>query len=263
MDGKDLHGVVKRHVFGIRAEVKSCVQWLDDNTLLYPAGALLTLHNLNSNNQRFIESTYQCTGITAVAVSANKKFIAFAESGENPQVQIIDVVTRKRRKVLSVADVGSDRFVSLAFSADGRHLVTQGGAPEWNMYYWNWERSKPLAIVPLASMRSMAEVGAGTTAAEDLTSQLVSTSFSRHVRSANGSGEQLVTAVSVCPSDPLLVTVSGIGMMRYYRYTDGGAAAAIRGRLRQRNTRYVYYASLGHRGLCRRLYPPGRYDCHQ
>lgn len=70
-----------------------------------------------------------------MAVSSNKKFVAFAESGSNPCIQLIDLVTRKRRKVLSVSDLGSDRFISLAFSADGRHLVSQGGSPAFNVYY--------------------------------------------------------------------------------------------------------------------------------
>lgn len=30
----------------------------------------------------------------------------------------------------------------LAFSPDNRLLAAQGGAPEWNLVIWNWEKAK-------------------------------------------------------------------------------------------------------------------------
>ena len=33
-------------------------------------------------------------------------------------------------------------IASLAFSADGRLLAVQGGAPEWSLTVWAWERAK-------------------------------------------------------------------------------------------------------------------------
>lgn len=30
----------------------------------------------------------------------------------------------------------------LAFSPDNRLLAVQGGAPEWNLVIWNWEKAK-------------------------------------------------------------------------------------------------------------------------
>ncbi len=30
----------------------------------------------------------------------------------------------------------------MAFSPDGRLIAAQGGAPEWNLVIWNWEKSK-------------------------------------------------------------------------------------------------------------------------
>ncbi len=30
----------------------------------------------------------------------------------------------------------------LAFSHDGAFLAAQGGAPEWNLAMWQWEKSK-------------------------------------------------------------------------------------------------------------------------
>lgn len=35
----------------------------------------------------------------------------------------------------------------MAFSPDGRLLAVQGGAPEWNLVLWVWEKSKVVASV--------------------------------------------------------------------------------------------------------------------
>lgn len=36
-------------------------------------------------------------------------------------------------------------FVSLAFSADGKYLAAQAGAPDWTLALWVWEKSKLVA----------------------------------------------------------------------------------------------------------------------
>lgn len=226
--------VVKRHAFGMLPSVSGSLYWLDEGTLMYPVGKTVALHNISSNNQRFLEANYQSSCVTAVTISANKKFVAIAEGGQNPQVQIIDTVTRKRRKVLSVNDIQSDRFVAMAFSADGRHLVTQGGAPGWNLFYWNWERSKPLAAVSLSyaqeELRHSNEDEIGGASGHMMQrrdsrmatgASQASTTFTSNHSNGKDKGPPLVTGVAVCPSDPLLLTVSGTGILRYYQYVDG------------------------------------------
>lgn len=213
---KDARTLLKRHAFGARSDVRGALEWLDEGTLMFPVGKCIALHNISSNNQRFLEASCLSSSITALAVSANKKFVAIAEGGDSPQVQIVDTVTRKRRKVLSVGDLNSDRFVALGFSSDGRHLVTQGGPPGWGLYYWNWERSKPLAHIPIGA--SLEDVSGGThgTAADRQ-------SGNEKTPPPPGSGGLLggavaVTEVSVCPGDALIITVSGVGFLRYYQY---------------------------------------------
>lgn len=57
-----------------------------------------------------------------------------------PTVNIYDVVNLRRRKMLSWPEMGSPNIVSVAFSADGRLCLTQGGAPEWKLVLWTAEK---------------------------------------------------------------------------------------------------------------------------
>ncbi|ESL10759.1 hypothetical protein TRSC58_01502 [Trypanosoma rangeli SC58] len=207
--------LVKRHAFGVRPEVYGCLSWVEEGTLLYPVGKTVAVHNLNTNTQRFFETTVHSSGLTALAVSANKKFIAIAEGGMLPQIQIIDSVPRKRRKTLSVQDLGSDRFVAMDFSVDGRHLATQGGGPQWKLFYWNWERSKPLAFTSVVADYKLSD-------SQDSVNHLSGLQDSR-MKEPHGalSAPPPVSCVTICPQDPLLIAVSGLGMMRFYRYVDG------------------------------------------
>ncbi|CCW63626.1 unnamed protein product [Phytomonas sp. EM1] len=215
--------LVKRHAFGARSDPHNALCWVDEGTLMYPVGKTVALHQLSTNNQRFLDSSYcNVLGITSIAISENKKFVAIAEGGENPQVQVIDTMTRKRRKLLSISpsELGSDRFIAMAFSTDGRHLVTQGGGPSWNLYYWNWERSKPLAMISLSSMADFTKLtqkhkgrgGPGLTG--DSKSGAATSKSSPPSR-------PLVTHVSICPSDAVTIAVSGMNFICLYRYTDG------------------------------------------
>jgi WD40 repeat protein len=228
--------LVKRYVFGTHHDGESCLHWMDDGALLYPVGKTVVLQQPHSCHQRFLEAAYQSTAITAIAMSANKKFVAIAESGKHPQIQIIDTVTRKRRKVLSVSELDSDRYVALSFSSDGRHLVTQGGAPGWNLYYWNWERSQPLGSVSVAQVYQASQQappetsGPGGRATEPIQQRAGAGASAinaggppvTHPRSASSRGSPMVvSSIGVCPQDPLLVSVAGNGFFRFYRYTDG------------------------------------------
>jgi len=203
----ELRTLSKRHAFGIKSDIYGCIHWLDENTVAYPVGRNVVMHNIHSNAQKFFLTSEKTEAISAIALSPNKKFIAIAESGEHPQIQIVDTNTRKRRKVLTVTDLGSDRFVCLQFSGDGRHLATQGGAPSWNLLYWNWERSKPLAQTPVTRDNLTTGSAAGA-------SRLGGDGGASHFNN-------VVSHVTINPRDPLHIVVSGNGLYRCYRYVDG------------------------------------------
>ena len=44
------------------------------------------------------------------------------------------------------AEVASREFVCLAFSPDSKGLLTHGGAPDWTLVYWLWEKAKVGAV---------------------------------------------------------------------------------------------------------------------
>ena len=94
--------VAARHTFGIKADVKDNICYLDEQTVIYPSGHNIVIFNTEQKTQKFIPGTENTEGITAMAVSPNHKYVAVAErakEGEKAQVTIYDLHTQKRRKV--------------------------------------------------------------------------------------------------------------------------------------------------------------------
>jgi WD40 repeat protein len=82
---------------------------------------------------------------------------------------------------------GATHFVCLAFSPDSKYLVTLGGAPDWNLLYWTWEKSRG----PMASIRV----------------SLVP--------------EASVYQITFNPQDNTHLCATGDGIFKLFRYTEG------------------------------------------
>ena len=182
--------VAARHAFGIKADVKDNLCYLDEQTVLYPSGHNIVVFNTEQKTQKFIPGTEGTEGITAMAVSPNRKYVAVAErakEGEKAQVTIFDLHTLKRRKVLQAisADVASREFVCLAFSPDSKSLLTHGGAPDWSLVYWLWEKAKVGAVAKTSNAQNNA-----------------------------------IYQCSFNPIDNSVVCVTGDGICRFLRITD-------------------------------------------
>jgi len=182
-----MSSLLPRHVFGLKGDVKDNIHYIDESTVIYPAGHNTVMYHLEQKTQKFIPGTVDTEGITSIAISSSRKFVAVAEKAEKGMITVYDLHTLKRRKVLSTSDCGSKEYVSMAFSPDGKLLIAQGGAPEWNLVLWVWEKSKVACIVPS--------------------------------RAANQQSAP-VHQVLFNPQDPTLLSVVGTGIFRTYKAAD-------------------------------------------
>ena len=100
---------------------------------------------MENRTQKFLPGTEKTEEITAVAVSPNKKFAAVAEKSDKGAITVFDLHSLKRRRLLTATDSQSKEFVSMAFSPDSKQLMAQGGAPDWALTIWTWEKAKFVA----------------------------------------------------------------------------------------------------------------------
>lgn len=142
-------GIVQlTRAFGFRTGVANSISFKDEHTVIYPCGSNLVLYNLERKSQKFIPGLEKSNGMTSMATSPNRRYVALAEkTDEGPCIVIYDLASLKRKKLLRGTGLITEEFVSISFSPDSLYLVAQGGGPDWILLYWQWEKTKRLATV--------------------------------------------------------------------------------------------------------------------
>jgi WD40 repeat protein len=173
------------HLFGLDVGVTPSVMYVDETTLCYAAGHNVVMYNTDSHRQRVFSGLDNTKAVTALALAPRKNMIAIAERGDRALVSIYDTATGKRRKQLSTSEIGSTAIVSMDFS-EHKTLVTMGGAPDWTLVLWAYDKGKVLAT--------------------------------GKVSNANASP---ISRVSFCPFDHHVLCVSGETILKFFRVQDG------------------------------------------
>ena len=146
-----------RFFFGLKGDVKNNVIFIDDNIVCYPCGHNVVVYYITEKIQRFIPGIEGSQGITALALSPSKKYLAVCEKGNNAictvynigkflelsvdkrTKSIFDIPALKKRKILLSAEDPAKEFVSVDFCPKNEaHIVTTSGKSEARVIIWNW-----------------------------------------------------------------------------------------------------------------------------
>jgi cilia- and flagella-associated protein 57 len=183
-------GLCCRHSFGFRPDVHNSIHWLEGPVVAYAVGHSVVLMDTEHKTQRFIPCTHDAARITALAVAPNLRHLAVAEapaagSGASASITIFELATLKRRKALAASECGDGDVVDLAFSPDSRLLLAQGGAPEWTLALWHWEKGRVTS-----TMRTGSTVGSVLSARfcpnDSGHISVLSSNFVKSLRSSDG-----------------------------------------------------------------------------
>ena len=133
--------------YGVKPDVHGGVHFTRSDTLLYPSGCGISLYSTKDKKQELVPLADKGKHLTAIGVNKNRKLVAFAERGDRPHVVVFDLELRRRRKVLRCAEFVSEEVISLAFSHDSKYLLAQGGAPDFSLVYFFWEKNKVITTL--------------------------------------------------------------------------------------------------------------------
>ncbi|KAK5665187.1 hypothetical protein QVD99_008034 [Batrachochytrium dendrobatidis] len=175
------------YVFGITNDIPDNIYYVEENTIMYPAGSNIIINNIEQKAQRFIPISESGNGISAVTVSSDKHVFAVAERSAQPTIHVYDLHNyRKRRQLVAFETAQGKEFTSLSFSIDSKYLAAQLSAPDWILHYYAWEKGKPIAVI-----------------------------------SASPSPDKAVNQVTINPFDGTEFCVTGQGFATIYRYAEG------------------------------------------
>lgn len=146
-----------KFISGLKADVTDNIFFLDDNQVVYPAGHNIVIYHIEEKTQK----TYPCIegseGVTAMALSKNRRTLAVAEkSDKTPVVTIYRVdderssneerktefKTLKKRKVICSTEINKPKsFISMAFCPkNDKLLATLSAEPEQAVHIWQVDK---------------------------------------------------------------------------------------------------------------------------
>ena len=133
-----------KFLFGLKGDVRTNLFYLDDNTILYPCGHNIVMFNTDERTQKYISGIEGSEGITSLALSPSKKFLAVCERAERAVCCVFDMTTLKRRKVLTSTEFSAQEFVSVNFAPSNEKsmLVTLTSEPDYMVIIWIWDKAK-------------------------------------------------------------------------------------------------------------------------
>ena len=196
------------------------VLFLEENVIVYPCGHSVVVYNAENNVQlHLLPCSEQTTRVTALALSqashsSSKRLLAVAEHGPGRGVVCIrefDGTKRTKRKKRELRSPDGAPFVSVAFSNDGKLVLTQGGAPQWQLTLWSWEKAKVIASVRTTTERDAS------------------------VRRADFN-----------PFDSSLICASGVGLVKFFRVTESALRPMLNTLVKQSAQNFTGHAWLPH-----------------
>uniref|UniRef100_T1J5P9 WD repeat-containing protein 55 homolog n=1 Tax=Strigamia maritima TaxID=126957 RepID=T1J5P9_STRMM len=148
-----------KYIFGVKDDIKSNVHFIDDHTLVYPSGINVVVYHIDHRTQNFIPPHPKGRGMTCLAVGPDRTRLAIAEKGEQRAIiNIYDPMTRRRLKTLVSSEAQCKEYVSMAFASDGKHFIAQGGAPDWILTFWLWEKNRLLGTICSSNLQTLQPV---------------------------------------------------------------------------------------------------------
>ncbi|XP_040277654.1 cilia- and flagella-associated protein 44, partial [Bufo bufo] len=127
------------HSFGYDCTKRANLHLLDDQTLLYVAGAMVIILGLKTQEQQYLRSS-SGQGIGAVAVHPSRSYFAVAEKGHKPNIILYEFPSLKPYRILRGGTEEAYAFID--FNLSGTLLASVGSSPDYMLTIWDWKQEK-------------------------------------------------------------------------------------------------------------------------
>ncbi|XP_039856211.1 cilia- and flagella-associated protein 44 isoform X2 [Simochromis diagramma] len=127
------------HSFGYDCGRRANLKLLDDRTLIFIAGNMLVLLDVNTKEQRYLRS---CSGggIGAITAHPGKEYFVVAEKGKQPNIIVYEYPSLGPYRILRGGTEREYSFVE--FNHNGSILASVGSAPDYTLTLWDWRQEE-------------------------------------------------------------------------------------------------------------------------
>ena len=144
-----------KHIFGCKADITNAIFQIDEHRIIYPAGHNVVVYHNDDQPMEFYQAHEGSFGITAMTVCPTRRFLAVAERAERAIITVYEITSKnlRKKKTFATSDCLSQEYVSLAFAPrnERKILISLGGASDWTLVYWLWDKPKVLFTAKVSS----------------------------------------------------------------------------------------------------------------
>ncbi|XP_067119253.1 cilia- and flagella-associated protein 57-like [Centruroides vittatus] len=145
-------------IIGFRCDIENAIHFLSEDTLLYPAGNVYVLHNIQNNTQKFLKDNKLNKAFYAALDSESKLLALLIPGKRRAFVALFNLSTLERVASLSYDRMTSKTMVCFCFSPDGRHVLAQTGPPDWQMILWDWNKNDIICVYEPLNLKKDCEI---------------------------------------------------------------------------------------------------------
>jgi len=134
--------VSHEQIYGFNYNINSNTVFSSNDEIMFATGTCIVRYDINKKKQSFLMGSQDCIDITAISISASKRFMAFAEITKNsPQIVIYDLrLMVIVKNIILEKQPTSSRVIIIKFSEDDKSLFVQTGAPDWKIYQYKLDK---------------------------------------------------------------------------------------------------------------------------
>ena len=142
-----------KHIFGLKSDTNGGVFHIDEQKVIYTAGHNVVIYSPEEKQQQFFPGLSNSLGITAITLSPLRRHLAVAEKSDQALIVVYDTHTQRKKRQMSTGEVLSSEYISLAFAPgqENKYLISLGGAPDWQLVFWQWDRPRVQAMISVST----------------------------------------------------------------------------------------------------------------
>ena len=127
-----------KFLFGIRKTSNICMDFVSDDTIMYPCGIYMVYHKIPSNSKNYV-ALEKTEKIRSIFIFIEKELIVVEESNNESKTSInfLDIVTST--KIKSIQTNFNSSIIDMKFSNDGSRFIIQN---EMELSCWLYEKAR-------------------------------------------------------------------------------------------------------------------------
>jgi hypothetical protein len=133
--------MVPKCLLGIRKTGNICMEFVSDDSIMYPCGIYMVLHKITTNSKQYM-ALEKSEKIFSIFILIEKKLIVLEERASDNKLILHFLDIESFIKIKSILTNFNAPIVDIKFSFDGSRMLLQNEKNMWPLSFWLYDKSR-------------------------------------------------------------------------------------------------------------------------